>query len=795
MLVNQAMRVFAVAVDYQDDYFVTLIQRLAPLRSGTPCEVDPRGCLMRYAKIRLLRNQLAVLCFAIAALVSPHSLALPTHTLTSGEWSLISIPADPGSDGSVQRLFGDDLPVADYGATGDWVIFALNATTGTYEELGITDTLTANTGYWMIQLVRDSVTLDVPDSLSPLNGSDIPGCPTDQNCFARSLTSNGSDTQWNLVGFSAENALTFGDTRFQSANAACIDGCTPAQAFAATVVGNVMFRYAGANAASPYETITEASVMQPWDGFWLPVLSDAQAPVWVLPVADRDNPLGADEQDAVRLLMQASFGPSEPSIEQVLQLGGPAAWIDAQLELPAELHLPMVNQLYPNRADNQEGRYTTFWERALRADDQLRQRVAFALSEIMVISDRNTILLTNGNMVTAYYDVLVRNALGNYRDLIEDVTLNPAMGIYLSMIGNDRPDDATGRRADENYARELMQLFSIGLVDLNLNGTEVAGTSTYSQSDVENLARAFTGWSWDVDAWDVSPRNGWRPNRSTMERPMVAFPAHHDVESKRILGTTIPANQTPAADLNDALNIIFNHPNVGPFIGKQLIQRLVTSNPTPAYVQRVASVFNNNGRGTRGDLGAVVRAILLDEEARSPAASARTDFGKLRESIFRYTHLWRSFEMVDPINIHHNTTQHIPLISPLTAPSVFNFFSPSYSPPGAMFDANLVGPEFQINSETNLNSVNSVLIRMVLFDTFQNNTTTLNLQNERLLLSDTNALLDHLDRLLLAGNLSNRSRQVLTNYINNNRGTIDDERLLRDVIGLVVTSTEYAVQR
>jgi len=545
--------------------------------------------------------------------------------------------------------------------------------------------------------------------------------------------------------------------------------------------------------------------MQPWDGFWLEVLSEAQSPVWLLPLLDApDDPVvdpggnvSPAERDASRLLTQATFGPTDRAIEEVMELGGPAAWIDAQMALPPRFHLPIVKQQFPDMQDRQAGRYSAFWTRALRSPDQLRQRVAFALSEIMVISERDGSLRANGNMVAAYYDVLLTHAFGNYRDLLEAVTLNPAMGIYLSMLGNDKPDNETGRRADENYARESMQLFSIGLVELNNNGTERSGAEpTFTQDDVENLARAFTGWSWDVPTWKPSPRSGWRPNRNTMERPMKAFAEHHDTDVKSFLGTTLPAGQTAAEDLTTALDVIFNHRNVGPFMAKQLIKRLVTSNPSPAYVQRVASAFNNNGSGVRGDMAAVVRAILLDEEARGVAASLRTDFGKLREPLLRLSHVWRAFRMPDPVNMPSGIVNRITQPAPLTAPSVFNFFSPSYSPPGAITSANLVAPEFQINSESKVNEANNMLLRVVQQNMFLNIfPTNLNLAKETRLLARPDELITHLDRLLLAGTMSPALRELLGEYIEMNTDEIDDARILLDVISLTVTSADFSVQR
>jgi len=512
------------------------------------------------------------------------------------------------------------------------------------------------------------------------------------------------------------------------------------------------------------------------------------------------DPISA-EIDMSRLLMQGTFGPTVADIKNGLELGGPAQWIDAQMAKPAEVHLPMVRRLFPtlDPVGRQRGRYQAFWERSLRAEDQLRQRVAFALSQIFVISDKSGKLSARGNQVANYYDVLINNSFGNFRQLLEDVTLNTAMGRYLSMLGNDKPDNETGKRADENYAREVMQLFTIGLVGLNLDGSERSGEATYTQDDVENLARALTGWYWNEDVPRWRANSNYRPNdMDTLERPMVAFPDHHDTDAKVFMGTTLPAGQTAEQDLAMVLDILFNHPNVGPFIGEQLIKRLVTSNPSPAYISRVASAFNDNGAGVRGDMGAVVKAILLDDEARNQTTRDRTDYGKLREPVLRYAHMWRAFNAngAFKINIYHSKIN--PQIAPLTAPSVFNFYSPSFAPQGAIADAGLVAPEFQINSEAASNTINSNLMRAVIREEMHGKDTklTLDLTLEAQLLQSSSAeLIDHLDLLLTTGTLTPDSKQILTEYIDSNRERVDGDRLLRDVIGLIVTSTEYAIQR
>ncbi len=512
------------------------------------------------------------------------------------------------------------------------------------------------------------------------------------------------------------------------------------------------------------------------------------------------GPAGSDNSlsrtDAARFLTQSTFGPTTNDIDHLVSIGNFDNWLTEQFSIPASYHLPLVKLAAPNGWDTQRARYPVWWQLALHADDQLRQRVAFALSETLVVSDRPDALINHGNLLATYYDVLVTHAFGNFRNLLQDVTLNPAMGIYLSMLGNE----TVNGRADENYAREIMQLFSIGLVQLNRDGTPIVDGNgkpvpTYQQTDVANLAKVFTGWSWERPEFNGGPIDGWYPDLTRMEKPMKVFPNRHDTTSKTFLGATLPDGQTPQQDLNDALDIIFNHPNVGTFIGKQLIQRLVTSNPSPAYVSRVASIFNNNGQAVRGDMQAVIKAILLDPEARSQSIAQANDFGKLREPILRFSHLWRAFQVQDPIEMDHFgglMSQH----APLTAQSVFNFFSPAYSPQGPLRDSGLVAPEFQINSEAWVNAINNLLITIIhsdgFYDFFQ---TKLNLDAELALLDTPDQLLNHLDVLLVSGSMSNDFKQLLLDYISRNRTTLGNDRIVKDVIILIMTSSEYWIQK
>lgn len=431
-----------------------------------------------------------------------------------------------------------------------------------------------------------------------------------------------------------------------------------------------------------------------------------------------------DVGEATRFLAQASFGARLSELSSLSGLSY-ADWIDEQLSLPATFHLPYVEarraEFLARTGGESDGwqtpRQEAFWQHALTAPDQLRQRMAFALSQILVISQFGP-LDSDHIGTTMYYDMLLEHAFGNYRDLLEAVTLSPMMGIYLSMMRNQKPDPDTGHEPDENYAREIMQLFSIGLVQLHPDGSPMLDAEgqplpTYTQDDTVALAHVFTGWGPHYDPLDpprwsngnVADPAGWfRWGRDPL-RPMSFYPQFHDQEDRILVGgVTVPGNLDGTARMALALDTLFAHPNVGPFLSRNLIQRFVTSNPSPGYIARVAAVFDNNGSGVRGDLGAVLRAILLDPEARHPDYRESISYGKPDEPVLRMARILRGMEIQparDGDDRFFITYQYaLPEQAPLLSPSVFNFFQPVYQHPGDITRAGLLSPEFQIFSET-----------------------------------------------------------------------------------------------
>lgn len=432
----------------------------------------------------------------------------------------------------------------------------------------------------------------------------------------------------------------------------------------------------------------------------------------------------ASTAEAARFLTQATFGPTSADIQRLMTLGY-SAWLDEQFKSPPKRHLDYWNAAHaqlqassPAQSAQMSQVLESFYQQALTSKDQLRQRVAFALSQIFVVSAADSRLNDNPQSMADYLDTLGRHAFGNYRQLLEAVARHPAMGMYLSHIANQKEDPQTGRVPDENFARELMQLFSIGLHELNTDGSikrDGLGQpiETYQAHDIAGMAKVFSGWSWAGPDTTKHRFFGWSGYRDAarLYTLMQPYPQFHSTSEKLFLGQQVTAQSSNAGDghasLKLALDTLAAHPNVGPFIGHQLIQRLVSSNPSPAYIERVAQAFNDNGAGIRGDMQAVIRAILLDPEARDPVIASAPTFGKLREPVLRLTALLRAFGARSDsghflIGKTDNPSTQLGQ-SPLFSPSVFNFYRPGYVPPNTQLSgAGLVAPEMQITHESSV---------------------------------------------------------------------------------------------
>ena len=547
------------------------------------------------------------------------------------------------------------------------------------------------------------------------------------------------------------------------------------------------------------------------------------------------------DAEAVRFLLQAQISASMSEIAEVRQKGY-ATWLDEQQARPvAQLAWDWMVEKGYTVIDTHQYFFSNYpgdnmaWYQLMGAPDAVRQRAALALSNFFVISldgvggDMNWAAPGMAN----HWDILQRNAFGNYRTLLDEITLSPAMGAYLNTRGNRKEDPARGRLPDENYAREVMQLFSIGVNQLNLDGSaklDAAGAplDSYTQLDVSNLARVFTGYDQNKSfprGLNPNPPNQTLDNLEAARQPMVLDARQHSTLEKKFLGTTIPANTSGAESLRLALDTLFNHPNVGPFLGRQMIQRLVTSNPSAAYVSRVASAFNANRAGIRGDLGHMFRTILLDDEARNPAGLASTTFGKLREPVLRIAQWARTFKLkpiagfwkipigLTPWDVTTSLSQ-----SPLQAPSVFNFFRPGYVPPStALAASKATAPEFQIVNESTVNTYITHLQNIVNRGYYNNApsvpynvdasvaptwvpTVVPDYTAELAMAHDTPALVARLNLLLCAGQLSPATVTFITNALAIDRLKIDSTADFKQIhvaraIMFIMCSAEYLVQK
>ncbi|WP_018998038.1 DUF1800 domain-containing protein [Hirschia maritima] len=542
--------------------------------------------------------------------------------------------------------------------------------------------------------------------------------------------------------------------------------------------------------------------------------------------------------ETARFLTQATFGANSQKIDGLTGTS-PSEWFVSELAKTPTLHTPIVQGFLDGIDDNSsniEGFIAdisprfSFLMNAIDGDDELRQRVAFALSEILVISLLDSTLSDAPRAVAYYQDILTEHALGNYRDLLEEVTYSPAMGHYLTYLGNKKADPASGRMPDENYAREIMQLFTIGLVELNQDGSLKVGADgepieTYDNDDITELAKVFTGLSLNNENFR---RNLLANDGAHQAQRMVIFENQHSDLAKSFLTTEIPTDTLGEESIVTALDALVNHENTAPFVSHQLIQRLVTSNPSPDYIQRVSGAFAAGqftlpngevvGDGRRGDLAATVAAILFDDEARNSANINSNTFGKIREPIIRFIHWSRAFDVGTVTPASMPSLWHTGDVNSLGqqgygAPSVFNFFRPGYVPPGTESGAaELTVPELQIINAASIAGYVGTMNAFI-FEGFANNdggelVDTAEMRasfrpdySDELALADSPSdLIDHLDIILTNGQMSQDTKDIVQDAVsaipNVTTTDFDGPRLrVYYAVLLVMTSPDYIVQR
>jgi uncharacterized protein (DUF1800 family) len=533
---------------------------------------------------------------------------------------------------------------------------------------------------------------------------------------------------------------------------------------------------------------------------------------WTVAIDTVPSAAAQAKNNASRFLAQATFGPRTTDVNALIA-SGIDVWFAQQFAAAPRSHLTYIEEAKARRiAASTDGKgdfqetdsYQAIWQQWLWGPDQLRARMSFALSEIMVIS--NTAPDIYPEAMSSYMDTLNKYAFSTYRELLEAVALQPAMGYYLNMMGSEKEDAARNIRPNENFAREVLQLFSVGLYQLNLDGSrklDSAGKpiATYDEDVVKGFAQAFSGWNFagnDTANPDLfyNPKEDWRT-------PLQAWPSKHSTGTKKLLnGVTLTAGQSPQADMKAALDNIANHPNVAPFISRQLIQRFVTSNPSPAYIARVAGVFENNGRGVRGDLASVIKVILIDPEARSASTSANG--GKQREPVIRFANILRALDGksknglngIDYLDSADNALGQ----SPLLAPSVFNFFSPNYTRPGKLAAAGMVAPEFQITNEIQTIGTANFFYNLVRDGGYGYGDSRIELDftEAKAVANDAVKLVEYLEAKFTYGQLSPAMRQVMTQSVAEvPYDTSDWSKILRirTALTLLALSSDFVIQK
>ncbi len=535
-----------------------------------------------------------------------------------------------------------------------------------------------------------------------------------------------------------------------------------------------------------------------------------------------------DKMEAARFLAQATFGFDMGMVEE-LTGNDFEEWIDEQIDEPTSNFSEVLDEVYTevydlliasgytddDIGDPRQIHYNySWWTLHMTKPDLLRQKMAYALHQILVVSN-NSDLRGRAEAMTSYYDILLEHAFGNFEDILLDVTLHPSMGYYLSHLNNPKADPQNNVHPDENYAREIMQLFSIGLYELNIDGSrKLDGNGdpipTYDNNDIKEFAKIFTGLGPGAInenvTWTNDPYFGLGIWGADLTVPMVMYQDFHETSEKNLLdGYTVPAGQDGITDIEQTVNHLFNHPNVGPFLAIRLIQRLITSNPTPGYITRVAETFNNNGNGVRGDMEAVIKAILLDEEAREGAAMMSSDHGRLKEPVIRAINIAKSLEYDSPLGRYwHNGYSLSSRLKqfPGDAPSVFNWYNPDHAPNGPVSNNDLVAPEFKIhNTSTSIqyvNKVNQWVVNETLWWSWHGNQGDPNVDfvSDGLdpLAENMEELLNYLDILYCYGQMSDDTRETIKeNAIQFNTNSLHNR--VRISLYLLLLSPDFTVMK
>ncbi len=590
-----------------------------------------------------------------------------------------------------------------------------------------------------------------------------------------------SESIWNPVpvvsGVTPIEAGTTSSFQINVAGSGFVQGAAITVSGAAIPTTYVSSTSLQASYTVPTTSTLAVSVVNPNPGSSVSPSANVQFTIYVASVAA-----------ASRLLDQATFGPTLADIQHV-QTVGMNAYITEQLATPTTI-LPDVSVPPPTvcASNTISCEQSEWWQTVLTGPDQLRQRIALALSEIMVISTNSV----NSAAVITYQNMLANDAFGNFQTLMNDVTLSTGMGAYLNMINSLKPGN--GQIANENYAREEMQLFSIGLNMLNQDGTPQLDASgnmipTYTEAQVQAFARLFTGWTFQPVGGGTPPK--FPASATNYYMPMAAVQSGHDQTAKTLLnGVTLPAGQTAETDLAQGLANLFAHPNVGPFICRQLIQHLVTSNPSPAYVSRISAAFANNGKGVRGDMAAVVRAILLDTEARAGDTDPNFDGGHLREPMLYLTNAMRGLGFVnnDVNNYYGNLSNFSGNLGerPYSSGSVFNFFPPSYVIPGTSTNA----PEFALENTATavlrLTQANSIVYNQITGMTGNLSAT----GPLGVMAANPGNLVDFLGQIFMHGQMPTNMRTTIVNHIST---LTDMGQRVRVAVYLIITSSQYKV--